>query len=269
MKRSEMITRMDKYFEVNSPRSMDELLSAMEKLGMRPPIDLYQRGLCIWEDESEQMDIANHLYRLIHDEDYREKDLEKRWNKWNKWNSYTYEGSNTKDIINNMLKKLNLNNIKMETEKAELYHCSICKRNYREKEDIDFEASRKSSKTICVMCTRYVKEDMIDKKQDVNINFYELLQISSQRMKSIYQDNLFKPSFYLAEPVSLLKLEFSKEYNGIFELLKEFASAWKLMTKQNKDIFCEFVVGKRLADELLCFMDILSARKMVGMVLNN
>jgi len=164
------------------------------------------------------------------------------------------ESGNTKNAINDMLN--------IASEKTKLYHCSICKRNYRGKEDIDFSESIKASKNICVMCAGYVKEDIANEKSYVNINFYELLQISSQRMKSIYQDNLFKPSFYLAEPVSLLKLEFSKEYNGIFELLKEFASAWKLMTKQNKDIFCEFVVGKRLADELLCFMDILSKRKM-------
>ena len=152
---------------------------------------------------------------------------------------------------------------KMEEEKVNICQCYICKGNYRE-EDIDFFESRRLSKDICVRCVEYIKENVTNKKQNININFHELLLISSKRMESIYQDNLFKPSFNLTELVSPIKFDFSKEYNGIFELLKEFILPWKLMTKEDKNIFCEFVVGKRLSDDLWCFMNILSERKSVS-----
>jgi len=59
MKRSEMIILMDKYFDVYTPKSMDELLSAMEKVGMLPPKNPHttfeqqaeHKTLHIWENE--------------------------------------------------------------------------------------------------------------------------------------------------------------------------------------------------------------------------
>jgi len=61
MKRSEMIKLMNKYFDTRTASSMDELLSIMEKLGMKPPrnpnITFEQQAehktLHIWEDEQD------------------------------------------------------------------------------------------------------------------------------------------------------------------------------------------------------------------------
>ena len=54
-----MIKLMDKYFDVYAPKSMEDLLSAMEKVGMMPPRNpniifeqqVEHKTLHIWEEE--------------------------------------------------------------------------------------------------------------------------------------------------------------------------------------------------------------------------
>jgi hypothetical protein len=97
---------------------------------------------------------------------------------------------------------------------------------------------------------------------DNQINIYQVLNTAENRMRDIYKStNQLFPKFQLnLENNSTCDFKFQLKYNGIFSLIKDFASVWILLRNEDRLEFCCYVVGKYYSKDLYNLMSILCDR---------
>jgi len=95
-------------------------------------------------------------------------------------------------------------------------------------------------------------------------NIYNILNVASIRLSYLYENGETLPIFKLSLPKEECSFSFPRQFIGIFELLKDFASVWNILSVKQRSDFCELVGGLRNKEDLLWFMDILSERKEVN-----